>query len=395
MDFDFPAQDDPRRLAVRAWLDAHPSPSAQALLDVGYLVPHWPKPYGLDADGELQIIIDDELKRAGVVRPGNIIAHNNCGPALLNHGTPQAREKYLMPALLGEHGWCQLFSEPSGGSDLAALRTSATRDGDHYIVRGQKIWTSGAHRATIGVLVCRTDDHAAKHAGLSQFLVDLRSPGITIRPIADMRGDVPTEFNEVFFDDVRVPVENRLGEEGDGWRITMQQLQSERVAISGAGVLQGHGPSARDLINGLREIGRLDDGVVRDRAAGLYIEGELIRLLALRTLSDKIGGRTPGPEAAIQKMLATVHGQKVLELAKNVHGHAGMLEGEEQFPGHNDRFPGDHGWDEGYWQAVTLTLRVGSQEVMKNVVSERLLGLPRELDPSAKGDWSEHRKAGR
>jgi len=394
MDFNFPGETDPRRIEVRTWLAQHPKPTARQILDSGYLVPHWPKPYGLSADGELQIIIDEEMKRAGVVRPGNIIAQINCGPTLLTHGTPEAKEKYLLPALLGEDGWCQLFSEPSGGSDLAALRTTARREGDHYIVRGQKIWTSGADRAAIGVLVCRTDEHAAKHAGLSQLLVEMNSPGVTVRPIQDMRGGTENDFNEVFLDDVKVPVENLLGREGEGWRITMQQLQSERVAISGAGVLQGKGPSARDLVAGLRKIGKLDAPYIQDEAARLYIEGEMIRLLSLRALSDKIGAKPAGPESSVQKLLAAPHGQKVLDLAKRAHGQAGLIEDEEVFPGDLARFGRDN-WDDGFWQNVTLTLRVGSHEVNKNIIGERLLGLPRDLDPSAKGDWSEHRKAGR
>ena len=260
MDFDLPGENDPRRKEIRAWCEAHPNATPRELLDVGYLAPHWPAPYGLSADPELQILIDDELKRAGIKMPHNAVVVANCGPSLLTHGTPEARERYLIPGLLGEERWCQLFSEPAGGSDLAALRTTAVRDGDHYIVNGSKIWTSGAHHAKLGSAPVRTDPHAAKHAGLSNLLIELDAPGVTIRPIPDMSG-IQNEFNEVFFDNVRVPVTNRLGEEGDGWRLTMQMLQSERVLFSKPGGIVG-GLTARELVQGLHKMGKLNQAGV-------------------------------------------------------------------------------------------------------------------------------------
>ncbi|MDP3175770.1 MAG: acyl-CoA dehydrogenase family protein [Phenylobacterium sp.] len=394
MDFDIAGEDDPRRLEIREWAKKHPNPTAREMLDSGYEVPHWPAPYGLGASAELQLIIDDELKRAGIKRFGNLVAQNNCGPSLLTHGTPEAKARYLEKGLMGEENWCQLFSEPSGGSDLGALRTTATRDGDDYIIRGQKIWTSGANHAHIGCIVVRTDPHAAKHAGLTCFLVELKnSPGVTVRPIEDMTGH-ENEFNEVFFDEVRVPASNRLGEEGDGWRLTMQMLGSERVHMGKPGAVWGYGPTARDLVTGLHAIGKLDDGAVRDEAAKLYIEGEMVRLLNYRRLSDHVNAKRPGPESAVAKMIAAPHGQKLLALAKLVQGQAGLIAGEKVFPTpESTDFDGRGSWDVGFWFSPAITLGVGTQEVLKNVVGERLLGLPRELDPSAKGDWAENQKA--
>jgi alkylation response protein AidB-like acyl-CoA dehydrogenase len=196
-----------------------------------------------------------------------------------------------------------LFSEPAGGSDLGALRTTARREGDHYVVNGQKIWTSLAHKSKVGVLVARTDPAAAKHAGLSQFLIDMDSPGVTVRPIIDLSGH-ENEYNEVFLEDVIVPADRLVGKEGEGWAISMRQLQTERVALSKPGAIWGAGPSARELVTGLDKIGALDDLLVRDEAASIYIEGEILRLLAYRSLSDRMNAKAPGPEGAVRKMLA-------------------------------------------------------------------------------------------
>ncbi|MGE3865930.1 MAG: acyl-CoA dehydrogenase family protein, partial [Hyphomonadaceae bacterium] len=201
-------------------------------------------------------------------------------------------------------------------------------------------------------------------------------------------------FNEVFFDDVRVPASYLLGQEGDGWRLTMQMLQSERLMIARV----GNGPSARTLVQGLRKIGKLKEPGYRDEAAKLYVEGEMIRLLQLRNLSDQLNARRPGPEAAAMKMLGAPHIQKVLEFAKRVHGQAGLVEAAEWYPEANTS-DDSHGfardWDHGYWFSPAMTLMVGTQEIMRNVIGERVLGLPRELDPSAKGDWSEMSKKAR
>lgn len=393
MDFELPGESHPARKAVRAWFEANPRPTSRQLAEAGYTVPHWPKPWGLAADSELQLIIDQEMKRAGVSPPRNPVAINNCAQSLLTHGSEAQRERFLWPALSGEETWCMLFSEPSGGSDLGALRTVARRDGDHYVVKGHKIWTSLAHKARVGVLVARTHPDLPKHKGLSQFLIDMDTPGIRIRPIIDMSGH-ENEYNEVFLEDVRIPADRLLGKEGEGWALSVTQLQTERVALSRPGAIWGHGPSARELVEGLSEIGALNDGALRDEAAQIYIEGEILRLLAYRSLSDRMNATTPGPEGAIHKMLAAPHGQRVVDLAKRAQGPRGMIAGERPFPsqladGHD---PYDD-WDHAFWFSSAVTLGVGTQEVLKNVVAERMLGLPREVDPTARLPWSETRKA--
>ncbi len=394
MDFDFPADDDQRRTEVREWLKEHSQPTYAQLAEKGFTVPHWPRPWGLGADPELQMIIDDELARAGIRAPHhkNPVPINNCGQSLLRFGTPEQQERFLKPALACEQIWCMLFSEPSAGSDVGALRTTARREGDHYVVRGQKMWTSLADKAHIGVLVARTDPSVPKHAGLSQFLVDMNSPGITIRPIADMSGE-SGEYNEVFFDDVIVPADRLLGKEGDGWKLSMQQLQTERVALSRPGAIWGSGPSARELVDGLVAAGRFKNTLVRDEAVKLWIEGEILRLLALRSLSDRMNARESGPEGAVRKMVAAPHGQRVLDLAKRSQGVAGMVKNRDVLPmTRAERGPFSN-WDHAFWWSPAVTLGVGTQEVLKNVVSERVLGLPREKDPTRHTPFSQIGKA--
>ena len=186
MSLDLPGEDDPRRRELRAWLAEHPSPTPAQLRDRGLVVPHWPEPWGLDAEPELQLIIDDELKRAGVQRPVNPIGIGHCGPTIVVHGSEDQKQLYLPPMLTGEEMWCQLFSEPDAGSDLANLSTRAVRDGDEYVINGQKIWTSLADVARLGILIARTDPDVTKHTGISYFIIDMDAPGIEVRPIRNM-----------------------------------------------------------------------------------------------------------------------------------------------------------------------------------------------------------------
>jgi alkylation response protein AidB-like acyl-CoA dehydrogenase len=213
MQIDLPPEDDPRREKVRAWLEEHPNPSGRDLADAGYVVPHWPAPWGMDAEPELQLIIDDELRRAGVSRPTNPIGIGHCGPVLVVHAREDQKKRYLPPMLSGEEMWCQLFSEPGAGSDLANLSTRAVRDGDVWVINGQKIWTSLAQIAKFGILIARTDTEVSKHAGISYFIIPMDAPGIEIRPIRNMiGGQEDGGFNEVFFTDVHIPAENLIGE---------------------------------------------------------------------------------------------------------------------------------------------------------------------------------------
>ena len=391
MDFELPSEDDPRRRAVRAWCEANPNPTGMELARSGYVVPHWPAPWGLSAEPELQLIIDDELKRAGISRPNNPVAINNCGISLVLHGTKAQQDRYLWLALSGEEIWCQLFSEPSSGSDLASLRTQAVLNGDHYVVNGSKIWTSLAHKASVGIMVARTNPAERKHKGLSTFIIDMHAPGVDVKPIDDMTSH-PNEYNQCFFNDVIVPVGNRVGAEGDGWRISNAQLQTERVALAKPGAIWGSGPSARELVAGLHAAGALTDPVVRQQAAELYIEGEILRLLKYRNLSDRLHGRPLGPESAVQKALSSPHGQRVMAMALEWMGPRGLTGRAEPFAdqaAHGGLTDELGGWNWGIWFSPAVTLGIGTTEIMKNVIAERLLDMPREDDPDVRKPWNE------
>jgi 3-oxochol-4-en-24-oyl-CoA dehydrogenase len=385
VDFNFPAVDDPRRVEVRRWFEENPSPTYKRIAERGFAAANWPAPWGVGADAEMMLIIEEEFTRAGVRQPSafNPIAVNQCGQSLLTWGTEAQRQELLPPALACEHKWCMLFSEPSGGSDVGALRTQARRVGDHYIINGQKIWNSMADEADIGVLIARTDNSVPKHQGLSQFIIDMKTPGITVRGIQDMTGE-DHEYCEVFFEDVRVPADRRLGKEGEGWRITMEQLQTERQSMTRPGAVWGAGPTARELVHGLIETGKIKEPLVRDEAARLYIEGELLRLLSLRNLSNKINGKPAGIEGNIGKMLSSPHGQRMTDLAKRTQGVAGMVKDPDVLPLPKKEYGRFSDWDYAYWFSPATTLGVGTQEILKNTVAERVLGLPRDADPSAR-----------
>ena len=374
MDFELPPDDDPRRIEVRAWLSGHRSPSGRELAEAGLVAPHWPRPWGLEADPVHQLVIDAELRSAGVRRPVNPIGIGWAGPTLLHAGTQEQKDRHLMPLLAGEDMWCQLFSEPGAGSDLAALSTRAVRDGDEWVVTGQKIWTSLAQHARYGILIARTgtDPTASKHKGISYFVCPMDLPGITIRPIIEMTG--AHTFNEVFLDEVRLPGENLVGDEGEGWSLAKVTLANERVSLSSGGALWGQGPTGGDLVDLVRARGGVDDPVLRQRVVDLHIEDEILRLIRLRTVSAAIRGEAPGPEASIRKVLADEHGQRVFGLAKDLTGAAGMLTDQGPLGAPADL------WHHGFLFAPALTVGGGTGEVQRNIIGERVLGLPHEPD---------------
>ena len=387
MDFELPAADDPRRLEVRAWLAEHPRPSGRQLAEAGYAAPHWPRPWGLGADPMHQLVIDEELRAAKVGRPVNPIGIGWAGPTILHAGTDAQKERYLFPLLSGEEFWCQLFSEPGAGSDLANLGTRAERDGDVYVVNGQKIWTSYGHVASFGILIARTDLNAPKHQGVSYFVCPMDLSGIENRPIVDMTG-IHT-FNEVFFDDVRIPAANLVGEENRGWALAKVTLANERVSLSTGGALWGMGQSASDLFDLVKERGGVADAPLRQRLAALYIEAEILRLIRLRTVTAAVQGRPPGPEASIRKALADEHGQNIMLLAKDLAGSQGML---------SDPGPlgvADPSWNYGFFFSPALTVGGGTSEVQRNIVAEHVLGLPHDLDVELGKTWREAHQTAR
>jgi alkylation response protein AidB-like acyl-CoA dehydrogenase len=384
VDFELPGDDDPRRVAVREWLEEHPRPSGRQLAESGYVAPHWPKPWGQGADPVHQLIVDDELRRARVSRPVNPIGIGWAGPTLIHAGSDAQKERYLVPMLAGEEMWCQLFSEPGAGSDLANLSTRAVRDGDVYVVTGQKIWTSFAHVARFGILIARTDPEAPKHQGISYFVCPMDLPGIEIRPIIEMTG--LHTFNEVFLDEVRIPAENLVGEENRGWALAKVTLSNERVSLSSGGVLWGNGPTAFELVDLVRRAGGVADPVLRQRVAEIYCEAEILRLIRLRTVTAAVKGRAPGPEASVRKALADEHGQHVMDLAKDLAGTAGVLSSAGPLG------QGDGTWNYGFLFSPALTVGGGTSEVQRNIVAERVLGLPHDPDVESGKTWAETRR---
>ncbi len=384
MDIDLPAEDDPRRLEIRAWLEAHPNPSPGDLVDRGLVVPHWPEPWGLDAEPELQLIIDDELKRANVAKPMNPIGIGHCGPVLVVHGNEEQKARYLPPMLRGEEMWCQLFSEPEAGSDLANLATRAVRDGDVFIVNGQKIWTSLAQVAKFGILLARTDADTSKYTGISYFIIPMDLPGIEIRPLKNMVGGFGDGgFCEVFFTDVSVPAENLIGPLHGGWAMAKETLANERVSLSKEGLQWGHGPTVKDLVDLVRSRGGLPDGDLRQRLAAAYIEGEILRFHQLRQISAKVN-KKPGPDASLRKALKDPHGKVVFGLAKDIMGAEGMLDvaaADAQWAP----------WNSGFLFSPALTVGGGTSEVLRNIIAERILGLPHDDDVELGLTWSEGR----
>ncbi|MFN5649918.1 MAG: acyl-CoA dehydrogenase family protein [Actinomycetes bacterium] len=377
-----PGEDDPRRQAVRAWIAAHPGATARELAESGYVAPHWPAPWGLDADPVHQLLIDDEFARAGVKRPSNQIGIGWAAPTIIHAGTEEQKKRYVLPALAGEEIWCQLFSEPGAGSDLASLGTRAVRDGDEWVVNGQKIWTTGAHYSAFGILIARTDPAAPKHRGITYFICPMDLPGIEVRNIRNIAG--ADSFNEVFFTDVRIPHANVVGEVNDGWRLAKVTLGNERVSLSSSGVLWGAGPTAADIVDEARRLG-VTDAVMRQRLAALWTEHVILDLIRMRTLTARLRGEQPGPEASIRKIMADEHGQRAMEIARDLIGMDALLVGSRE----GQKTLRSRSWYSGYMFSKALTIGGGTGEVQRNILGERVLGLPAEPDDSTGRPWSE------
>jgi alkylation response protein AidB-like acyl-CoA dehydrogenase len=279
--------------------------------------------------------------------------------------------------------WCQLFSEPEAGSDLANLATRAVRDGDVFIVNGQKIWTSLAMVAKFGILIARTNPDTSKYTGISYFIVPMDLPGIEIRPLRNMVGGVgDAGFCEVFFTDVEVPAENLIGPLHGGWAMAKETLANERVSLSRDGLQWGHGPTVQDLIDLVRKQGGAD-GVLRQRLAAAYIEGEIMRYHQYRQISAQVN-KKPGPDASLRKALKDPHGKKVFTLAKDLMGAEGMLDvaaADAQWAP----------WASGFLFSPALTVGGGTSEVLRNIIAERILGLPHDDDVELGLTWSEGR----
>jgi alkylation response protein AidB-like acyl-CoA dehydrogenase len=331
-----------------------------ALVESGYLTPHWPAPHGLAADPVTQVVIDQELARAGVVRPDLVIA-GWALPTILQHGTDAQRDRFVRPSLLGELVWCQLFSEPGAGSDLASLRMRAERAEGGWRLTGQKVWNSVAERADWGICLARTDPDAPQHKGITYFLVDMRSAGIDVRPLREITGEAL--FNEVFLDDVFVPDDCVIGEVDGGWPLARTTLANERVAM-GSGSSFGGGVEALLALVSDREI---DDPLVLDQLGALVAEAQTVALLGLRSTQRSLSGARPGPEASVRKLLGVEHDQRTQEMGLALLGPDGATTVGPAAQ-----------WTFGFLANRCLTIAGGTSEIQRNVIAERLLGLPRD-----------------
>ena len=335
---------------------------------------------GLDLSPKMQGVVESTIRDAG--RNFNALSINTIGigmglPTVLTYGTDDHHDDYLKKIFTGEDFWCQMFSEPSHGSDVAGLSSRAVRDGDEWIVNGQKVWTSGAHHARYGMLLVRTDPDVPKHKGLSYFILDMHSPGVEIRPLFQITGNA--EFNEVFFTDVRVPHSNLLGDVGDGWRVATTTLMNERVALGGTTAPRGSG-----YINFLVELWNkrgpeLNDGERRrmqDRVTQLWIEAEVGRLTTIRARGNSSMGN-PGPEGSVGKLASAELNQRIWNCCMDLLGTEGMLH-EPGYPMKRDSDRGSWSYSKWFLRSQANTIEGGTSGIMRNILGERVLGLPGE-----------------
>jgi alkylation response protein AidB-like acyl-CoA dehydrogenase len=343
---------------------------------------------GLGVSPDLQGLVERELRAVDAPNEAdrNVIGYGMAAPTVLTHGTDEQRDRYLRPLFTCEEVWCQLFSEPGAGSDVAGLATRAVRDGDEWVVNGQKVWTTLAHTASWGLLLTRTDPDVPKHRGMTYFIVDMHAPGVEVRPLRQITGDA--EFNEVFFTDVRIPDSQRLDAVGAGWRVAMTTLMNERVAIGGGVVQRSSGP----IHEALRIWNEKPDktGAQRERLMTLWVQAEVARLTNMRARALRRAG-TPGPEGSVAKLVGAELNQTVYEFCVDLLGMNGTL-----FPTNYEmRRPDRAVFSGGADPRITFlrtranSIEGGTSEIMRNILGERVLGLPGEPRMDKDMAWSE------
>jgi alkylation response protein AidB-like acyl-CoA dehydrogenase len=392
MNFDFTAEENRFRDALRAWLDQNaPALLAdgpqyadperrweramrwhKALFDAGWVGIYWPREYGgRGATLVEQYIHEEEMDRINAPGTINPVGLNIAGPTIMQWGTNEMKHRYLPPILSGDEIWCQGYSEPGAGSDVASLSTRAEDRGDYFVVNGQKVWTTLAHRANFCLLLCRTDPSAPKHKGLSYMLVDMKTPGITVRPLVQMTGN--HDFNEIFFEDVAIPKANLLGPQNDGWRVGVTTLMFERITVGALLQIEREAERLRGMLTRLDASGRrpADDPTVRQRFAQIQSECQAARYSSLRSLTRRLKGQPPGPEGSIAKLFRTETMLRMVSFAEEVLGpYAQLVEGSP--------FAVEHGrWMHSFFYARAQTIAGGTSEIQRNVIGERVLGLPK------------------
>ena len=396
MDLRYTEQDQAFRQQVRAWLEEHvPRRKLESLdekkawhrklYEAGYLGMGWPSEYGgRDARPMEQAIVGEEMVRAKAPAPVNGLGISIVGPTLIHHGTEEQKQRHIQKILTAEEIWCQLYSEPNAGSDLASLQCRADVDGDEFVINGQKVWTSGAHNSDWGLMLARTDRSAPKHQGISCILVDMSSPGVEVRPLTQLSGS--SEFSEVFFTNVRVPADNLVGEMNAGWRIAQTTLSYER----GGNTLSRY-TRMQESYNRLLEVVRtvkrngtalIDDPHIRWRLGKVFADMEVLRYASLRILSRLERGERPGPEASIAKLHYSELDKAIQEVFLDILGPYGQqiagLPDEIALEQDTEEFePGS--WAYSFAWSRAGTIYAGSSEIQKNILGERVLGLPKEV----------------
>jgi alkylation response protein AidB-like acyl-CoA dehydrogenase len=361
---------------LRSWLDAnHPGREPEGddagfafrrgwqrkLHDAGWAGVSWPTEYGgRGATLVEQAIYNEEFVRAQAPSAANVLGLAMGGPTVIAHGTDEQKRRYLEPILSAEEIWCQGFSEPGSGSDLASVKTKAVRDGDEWVVTGQKVWTTLAHHAKWCMLVARTDPDAPKHQGLTYFLMDMEQEAVQVRPLRQITGEA--EFNELFMEEARISDANIIGGEGNGWAVAITTLMHERATLA-FGLQVSVKLALRQLMEEANASGAAADPQVRDRLAQLYIESEVLRLNAYRGLSAIMRNGVPGPEGSLGKWQWAEVNQALTELAMDVRGPRAVLQ--------------DDTWTYRFLRARANSIEGGTTEILKNIVAERVLGLPR------------------
>jgi alkylation response protein AidB-like acyl-CoA dehydrogenase len=394
MDLNFSAQDETFRQQLRSWLERNVTDEFRMpqlafmhergaedwerrlrwhrkLYEAGWVGISWPKEYGGRGASQVeQLIYEQELGRAGCSRPVNTIGIMMAGPTLMHWGSAEQKQRYIPKILAAEEIWCQGFSEPGAGSDLASVITRAVDQGDYFALTGQKIWTSDAHHADMCILLARTDPAAPKHRGLSFLLVDMHSPGVTVRPLVQITGD--RSFNEVFFDEVKVPKANLLGQKNQGWQVAITTLMYERVGVGGGGTTAEVGELVQ-LAKVVERTGRpaWREAYVRQKLAQFAIEARALRYTGYRQLTRRLKGRPPGPEGSIMKLAASELNLRMCSFALELLGSYGQFALDAPYSLEAGR------WPYRMLAARALTIGGGTSEVQHNIIGERVLGLPK------------------